>query len=373
MDTPVLDLLNRLVAFDTHAGEAAQAAFLADLTRAWGAETFLDEVAPGRVNVRARFAGTGPGPTLVLEAHGDTVAGAPACRHDAAARRYYGRGACDTKGSMTAMLLGIRAALDRGPLPRDVVFASTCCEETGGEGARALATVLPPDAHVVVGEPTGLRIVRAHKGCYRTRITCRGRAAHSSAPERGVNAIYAMRQVLAALEEEVAPAFLERSDPFLGAPTMSVGTIRGGRAANVVPDSCAIEVDWRLIPGQTGAAVCELLARWFPNAEIEPYEYYPPFAIAETHPLIHALRRACREAGCGEPACVGAPWAANAGLMQAAAGTTCVIFGPGDIAQAHTADEWIALAEVERAVSVFTALATADNPRPGKRSASRTG
>jgi acetylornithine deacetylase/succinyl-diaminopimelate desuccinylase-like protein len=357
MRAAIMDLLTRLVAFDTHAVESEQAAFLAELTRGWGAETAIDEVRPGRVNFRARFPGTDRSRTLVFEAHGDTVGGTVPCRYDAATGRYYGRGACDTKGPMTAMLLGLRQALDRGPLPCDTVFASTCCEETGGEGARALAAVLPPGAQMVVGEPTGMQLVRAHKGAYRTRILCRGRAAHSSNPSQGVNAIYAMRHVLAALEEEIQPVLSKRSDPLLGAPTLSVGTIHGGQAANVVPDLCTIEVDWRLIPGQTGDAVRELLLRWLPDAEIEPYEYYPPFSIAESHPLVQALQGACCRAAKQEAACVGAPWAANAGLMQAAAGTACVIFGPGNIAQAHTADEWVDLAEVARATAVFAALA----------------
>ena len=136
MERELLELLTRLVGFDTHAGEAAQAAFLAGLTHAWGATTFIDEVRPGRVNFRAHFSGKDPGRTRVIEAHGDTVGGTVASRHDAAAGRFHGRGACDTKGAMAAMLLGIRAALARGPLPCDVLFASTCCEETGGEGAR---------------------------------------------------------------------------------------------------------------------------------------------------------------------------------------------------------------------------------------------
>lgn len=358
MEQEILDLLTQLVSFDTHASERAQAAFLADYMRAWGATTFIDEVRPGRVNFRAHFAGADSSRTRVLEAHGDTVGGTVEARHDAAAGRFYGRGACDTKGPMTAMLLGIQAALARGPLPCDVIFASTCCEETGGYGAQALAGVLPPGASVVVGEPTAMRIIRAHKGAYRTRIICHGRAAHSSAPERGVSAISAMRHVLAALEDEILPVFAERSDPLLGTPTMSVGTICGGQQVNVVPDRCAIEVDWRLIPGQSGATIRELLTRWFPEATIEPYEEYPPFAVAEDHPLAQSLARACRSAGQAEVVFSGVPWAANAGLLQAAAGTPCVIFGPGDIAQAHTADEWVDLSEIEQAVSVFTAWLT---------------
>lgn len=356
MSHNILDLLVKLVAFDTHASEVKQAAFLAELTQSWGAQTFIDEVLPGRVNFRACFAGADSSQTLVLEAHGDTVGGTVDCRHDAATGRYYGRGACDTKGPMVAMLLGIRTALDSGTLPHDVVFASTCCEEAGGQGARALAAVLPPGAQVVVGEPTAMKIVRAHKGAYRTRIICRGRAAHSSAPEKGISAIYAMRHVLAALEEEIQPMLAEHRDSLLGIPTLSVGTISGGRVANVVPDQCVIEVDWRLIPGQAGDAVRELLTRWFPDAEIEPYEYYPPFAVAENHPLVQAVTRACHQTGQSEVEVVGAPWAANAGLMQDAAGTPCVIFGPGNIAQAHTVDEWVDLAEVQRAVGVFAAF-----------------
>ncbi len=355
MNNEILDLLAKLVAFDTHTTEAPQAQFLATLTQKWGATTFIDEILPGRVNFRALFRGASSSQTRVLEAHGDTVDGTVDARYDSTNGRYYGRGACDTKGALTAMLLAVRQAQTMGRLPYDVIVASTCREESGGEGARALAKVLPEGAAVIVGEPTIMRIVRAHKGAYRTRITSHGQAAHSSTPQLGSNAIYAMRQILAALEDDILPTLADYHNPLLGYPTMSVGNIRGGQLVNVVPDHCVIEVDWRLIPGQTGAAVKEMLQRWFPDALIEPFEEYPPFSIDASHQLVTSLAQACVSVGHAAPEVIGVPWAANSGLMQDEAGIPSVIFGPGDIAQAHTKDEWIELDQIARAIPVYQA------------------
>jgi acetylornithine deacetylase/succinyl-diaminopimelate desuccinylase-like protein len=350
---PAIDLLSRLLGFRTETSEAAQAAFLSEVLTSWGAAVRTQEVLPGRVNVTATWPGRDPSRVVLFEAHGDIVPGGPAARLDSAAGRYYGRGACDNKGPMAAVLVGIHRALDAGRPPVTVCFASTCREETGGEGARALAASVPRPSLAVIAEPTQLSIVRAHKGAYRTRITTTGVAAHSSDPARGRNAICAMRPVLAAIEEEFAPALAARPDSLLGAPTVSVGTIRGGVAANIVPDTCAIEVDWRLVPGQTGDDVLAQLRARFPAALIEPYEYYPPFHQPADAPCVRAVAAACAHALGRPPTVLGVPWAANAGVLQALADWPCVIFGPGDIAQAHTADEFVDVQQVIAAVDVY--------------------
>ena len=349
----LLDLLQRLLAFRTDATETAQAAWLQTLTTAWGGCARVDEILPGRVNLLATFPGRDPSRSILFEAHGDTIGGEAPPRLDAAAGLLYGRGACDTKGAMAAMLCAIRRVLaEHGQPPVTVHFASTCKEESGGEGARALLASGFRTDMAVVGEPTRLTVIRAHKGAWRCRIVTRGVAAHSSAPERGVNAIYRMRRVLEILEQHDPAALAARCDPLLGAPTMSVGTIHGGMAVNVVPDQCAIEVDWRTVPGQSGA---ELLAAWrtrLPDAEIVPCENYPPFREADDAPVVRLAQRACA-AVLGQAAPLGAvPWASNAGFFHDA-GIPCVIFGPGDIAQAHAAGEFVELRQVEQAAEVY--------------------
>lgn len=350
--------LERLVRLPTFATEAEQVRQVSQYAAAQGAEVSLDEVMPGRVNLRATFGGFAPGRTWLFEAHGDTVPGEVPVRYDAASQRLYGRGACDTKASLVAMLAAIVRARAKRTLRGSVHWVATCCEESGGEGAQALmAAGLRPDC-AVVGEPTRLEIVRAHKGAWRTRITAQGRAAHSSVPDAGVNAVVAMAEVVRVLHGEFAESLGRVSHPALGSPTVSVGTITGGRAANIVPDLCEIEVDWRLVPETPAEELLERLRQRFPSVTIDPYEYYPPFYEPDDSPALKAVGRAV-EAVTGKPAVLaGAPWAANAGIFQAAAGFPCVIFGPGDIAQAHTADEFVDWPQVEAAAQVYERILT---------------
>lgn len=350
--------LERLIRMPTAETEAEQARQLARFAAGRGAQVTLQEVLPGRVNLIATFAGAAPGRTWLFEAHGDTVPGGPPFRCDEASGRVWGRGACDTKASLVAMLAAVVRAAGKGTLRGTVHLAATCCEETGGEGAQALLTAgLRPDC-AVVGEPTRLEIVRAHKGAWRTRITARGRAAHSSVPREGVNAIVAMAEIIRALESEFAGELAGVRHPVLGSPTLSVGTIKGGRAANIVPDCCQIEVDWRLVPETPSEALLERLRRRFPAAEVVPYEFYPPFCEPDGSPALLAVSRAV-EAETRRPAVLtGAPWAANAGIFQAGAGFPCVIFGPGDIAQAHTADEYVEWPQVEAAARIYERVLT---------------
>ena len=309
----LLDLLQHLVAFRTDETEAAQAEWLRTLLSGWGGAARVDEALPGRMNFLATFPGRDPARSILFEAHADTVGGAVPLRLDAAAGLLHGRGTCDTKGAMAAILFAIRRVLaEQGRPPVTVHFAATCKEETGAEGVRALLASGFRADMAVVGEPTRLTIIRAHKGAWRCRIMTHGVAAHSSAPDRGVNAIYRMRRVLEHLERHYSAALAALRDPLLGAPTMSVGTIRGGVAVNVVPDQCEIEVDWRIIPGQTGAALLADLRARLPDAEVEPCESYPPFRESDDSPVVALAQRACT-AVLGRPAPLGAvPWAANA-------------------------------------------------------------
>ena len=349
----LLELLQRLVAFRTDVTEVAQAEWLRQLLAGWGGRVRVDEVLPGRVNVVAAFPGQDPSRSILFEAHGDTVGGDVPVRLDAAAGRLYGRGTCDTKGAMAAMLAAVQrllAAQERPPVT--VYFASTCKEESGCEGVRALlASGFRADL-TVVGEPTQLKIIRAHKGAWRCRIVTRGVAAHSSAPERGDNAIYRMRQVLELLERHYPAQLAARQDLLLGAPTLSVGTIRGGSAVNVVPDRCEIEVDWRVVPGQSTVELLADLRARLPEADVTPCESYPAFREADDSPVVVLAQRACT-AVLGRPAPLSAvPWAANAGFFREAC-LPSVIIGPGEIAQAHTAGEFVELRQVEQAAEIY--------------------
>jgi len=354
-----------MAALEPPYGEARIAAFLKEILSGWGAEVETREVLPGRPNLIARFEGMRPSPVLMLEAHADTVAVdhmkippfEPAIRDG----RLYGRGACDTKGSIAAMLWGIRKVLDsQGRPPCPVVFVATCDEEQGARGAaRLMEDGFRPD-FALVGEPTELAIVQAHKGAVRWRIRTLGVAGHSSNPAGGVNAISLMRRVLDILEGPFTADFHSTIHPRLGGPTLSVGTIRGGNQVNIIPDQCEIQVDWRMIPGEEAHRLTELLRERLETLasedsrfryELEEYEHYPAFEQDLDHPSAIRFREVLQELR-GEAKIDVAPWCANAGFFKQA-GIPCLVFGPGSIRQAHTAEEYVELRQVERASEIL--------------------
>jgi acetylornithine deacetylase len=348
-------------------------------------------VAPGRDNVVARLEGTVPGaPVLLWDAHQDTVPAegmtvepfTPLVREG----RLYGRGSCDVKGGMAAMLV----ALDRlraSALPRraTVVFAATINEEFGFTGARALARLWgtaaatavdgPAQALLaarpvaaIVAEPTGLDLVMQHKGAVRWRIRVRGRACHSAFPEQGVNAIYPAGRAILALEQLAAELLHRHADHPCGAPTLNLGTIRGGAGVNLVPDLTVLEVERRVVPGESPvAARDEVIARVAAACGAADVEHDPPFlesaglpdaaADPTAAPWIDALAAAARAGGAAARR-TAARYGTNASVF-AEAGVPSVVFGPGSIAQAHTADEWIELAQVDAAAAALAAAVTA--------------
>jgi acetylornithine deacetylase len=371
-------LLSRLVACpsvnpqrrppaDATQGEGAMARLLAEIVGPWGGSMTIDEFAPGRCNFVARFGPARAARTLLLEAHADTVAAegmtVPPFEPEVRDGCLFGRGSADTKASLAAMLLAVRTILNEGGPACGLVLAATGDEEVGGAGARRLMAAEPrPDA-AIVGEPTDLAVVYATRGGYRCRIVTRGRAAHSSTPQRGTSAIRHMARVIETIEGPLAAALAARRDPVLGPPTVSVGTIRGGTQVNVVPDRCEIEVDRRTLPGETQAEVrCEMRASLdalmleIPGlaAEIEDLEWYPALPGRADSPLCRAVAEAAA-AVLGEARAAAKPWASNAGIF-AEAGAASVVFGPGSDAQAHTAAEHVPLAQVAQAAAVFAEI-----------------
>jgi len=346
-------------------GEERMARLLSELLGGWGADVTLREVLPGRFNLIARFKGKKPRPSLMLEAHSDTVEVAdmsiPPFEPRIAGGRMYGRGACDDKGPMTAMLLGLRAVLDEdGGFPSDVCFVAACNEECGASGASGLVGEGFRTDAAIVAEPTSLEIVDAHKGVARWRIQTHGVAAHSSAPERGVNAISAMARLIERINGPLAASLAKKRHPRLGSPTVCVGTIRGGTQVNVVPAQCEIEVDRRLLPDETAAQATADLVRELEDLKrseagfdysLEETEQYPPLEEDPKGPIASAVAAACAKV-LGRATFQAAPWGADSGIYKSA-GIPCVVFGPGSIRQAHTRDEFVELDQVAQAVAVY--------------------
>lgn len=346
-----------------HVGERACAAWVADRLEALGAAVELREVLPGRPNVLARFPADRPGKGAVLFApHTDTVsvAGMTVAPFDGEirddGRRLFGRGATDTKGTLAAVLAAFAALRDDLPrLGKEIWFAGLMDEEAGNLGARALAAdeAWRQAEFAVVGEPTGCDIVRAHKGALWLRLRTRGRAVHGAQPERGENAVHKMADVLRAVRDELMPRFFAAEpDPLLGPATANVGTIRGGSKINIVPDRCEAELDVRTVPAQGRAGFVEEVVAFLrttaacPDLEADLIRRHAPLDTAADHWGVRAL-----EAAGGR--CVGAPWFCDGSILASEGGTPSVAAGPGFIAQAHTADEFLDLDELRRGVEFY--------------------
>ena len=346
-------------------GEAEIARYLTDRLRGLGLTPTVTEVQPGRPNVLITVPGKMEGMHLLFEAHTDTVPPStgqvdpftPRIEGD----RLYGRGSCDTKASVAAAFIALASILPVPERRATISVAFTMGEELGHDGAKHLAASGFRADAAVIGEPTGLDVVAAHKGAVRWKMLTMGRSAHSSDPEKGCNAIVKMAAVIRALEERLIPQLKERRHPLLGPPTLSVGRIEGGLQVNIVPDRCTIELDWRILPGETwDSARKELEAVLAPvrteDAELQVVieEPYQTFAGMETPPdaaIVRLAQEAVRRID-GQHPVRGVAYGTD-GAELSPAGIPCVVLGPGDIAQAHTSTEYVEIQQVVKAAAVY--------------------
>jgi acetylornithine deacetylase/succinyl-diaminopimelate desuccinylase-like protein len=334
-------------------GEGKIAAYLKEWLSACGAEAELREVLPGRPNVLARWGADRPGkPRLLFAPHTDTVSVAGMTidpfSGEVCDGRVWGRGASDTKGTMAAMLWALNQERERlGSLSHEIWFAGLMSEEAEQHGSRALAAQETFDL-VIAGEPTGLDVVFTHKGAAFLSLRTRGRSAHASRPELGENAISKMLAALDVVRREFAPEFSSMKHEILGTSTLSIGTLSGGSKTNIIPEACEATVDMRFVPGHYRPDIVELLrarlAAASPGIEVHANPA-PPLETDPGHRLIQKLL------ACGSHL-VGAPWFCDA-CCFASRGMPAIALGPGSIEQAHTADEWIRVEDVEAGVDFF--------------------
>lgn len=340
-------------------GEEAVAAWLQAWAERHDIEAFTQEVLPGRRNVILRLHNGAEHPHLLLNGHTDTVAvdGMTVPPFDAILKnnRLWGRGAADMKGPLSCMLHSlIKLKNDPSCWHGTVTLACVADEEATFTGIRHFLANYDGIDFAIVGEPTRFEVIRGCKGCLRFFVRAHGKSAHSSTPHLGVSAVSAMALAISALDRHFKEALAEICHPDLGPSTGSIGTIRGGTGINIVPELCEIQVDVRLVPGQdwekTYADIQRTISKTSTNVRWE-FEADPlvdsPFCQAGNAPFI---LEACR--GAGRDTSQIARFSCDASKI-AAAGIPCIIFGPGDIAQAHTADESIGLDELEGGVTAY--------------------
>lgn len=364
-------------------GEGELVAFLEATARRFGLETERCAVGDGaggassgplagpRANLLVLCERSARAPWLLFDSHLDTVSVEGMSIDPFAAEirdgRLWGRGACDTKGSGAAMLWALRGYASSARRANNVALLFSLDEEQRMTGIRSfLARDYPrlgrPVAGAIVGEPTLLQPVVVHSGICRFRVTTRGLAVHASNPAAGRSAISSMVRLIDAIESRYR-ASLSASHPLVGRAQCSVNTIRGGTAFNVIPDRCEIEVDRRMVPGErlhevtrTFARTLEEEKRSHPEIDYAVQSIFeaPPLDDRRSAQLLTQVQRSLSAAGLpGEAR--GATYATDAGDL-AQAGVPAIVLGPGDIAQAHTADEWIDLGQLEQSVEVYRGI-----------------
>ena len=344
-------------------GEGNAGAFVSTFFENAGLEVWEDEVLPGRSNIIARLPGQDSRRAVLLEAHLDTVSVAdmtiPPFDPVVENGKMFGRGACDTKAGLAAMMhamVSLHRAGDKPPC--DVYLAAVIDEENAFRGVVRLIDWLRersihPEA-ALVAEPTELRVVRCNKGVLRWQIETRGIAAHSAKPHLGKNAISAMARVIARLET-YHETLRERTHPLVGEATCTISLIEGGAQVNFVPERCLITLDRRMLPGETGEQVIaeyQAILADFPDGEVI---IHPPrlsdnaMETPEDSPVMVAAAAVLSGLGL-DSAPAGVPFGCDATKLHRA-GIPSLIFGPGSIDQAHAAVEYVALDQVEIALA----------------------
>lgn len=323
------------------------------------------EAAERRPNVTGAWEGRGP--RIVLCSHLDTVGAAgmeapfePAVRDG----RMFGRGSLDAKGQLVMFLAALQAAREMGePLPAQTVFAAVSDEEDQSVGAKSLLKTLRGD-FCVVGEPTGLDLVIAHKGFFWVEVETLGKAVHGSVPEKGIDAIAKMADVIRALEG-LKPALRRRAHPLLEHPKLHMGVIEGGSGVSTVPDRCRLTLEVRTCrreeAGEIFSEIQGALSRLSASdpdlkAEARLGVVRHPMEIPPDHPLVAALSSAVRaELGRTPRRNVMGAWT-DAALFAEKMPT--VVFGPGELALAHSREESVPIDEIVQGAAVILRLLT---------------
>lgn len=320
-------------------------------------------------NLLVTVPGKTDGPGTLIEAHVDTVpaddwpdrAFQARCEHE----KVYGRGACDDKGSLAAIVIALEAILKSGERPPQTVWLLAAGdEECGQTGIRwFIGQHTKKIGRGIFGEPTECVPVIQHKGTIRWDVTVRGRSAHTSQPDLGSNAIVGASHVidfLASYQEELRRRF---TSPLMSGPSLTVTMINGGCTRNVVPDECTMAVDFRIQPGMDGRQAVDELFSELESLELPiSHSKFQCFAPAlNTSPddgLVHMALELYREYVGQEVQPAAVPYGSDAGWIPA--GVPAIVLGPGNIAQAHAIDEYVDLAQVKQCAAIYHGLLTYD-------------
>ena len=377
-DSEVVKLTQELIRIPSEnpiGTEEAIGDFIFNWLKELDVEVTKQEVEPGRYNIVAKLPGEKREHNLLYIAHMDTVPAGEGWSHDPfkgemADGKMYGRGSSDMKGGLAAAMVAFkRIALKREKLNYDFVLIASVDEE-GREMKGALSAIEKGYAHknsyVIATEPSGLTVMPAHKGPNWYEIVAHGKASHAGNPSVGVDAIHAMSEILISLKKIVSE--LPYDDALVGKPTVTVGKISGGVKTNVVPAECRAEIDLRLVVPMTleeGKQIIEKAieegtkkvkgsSATFKMLTIER----PPVNASKDSPLVLAAANSVKKVTGKDAVYSGLPAYTDASIIAARTGSEhCISFGPGNLAQAHTIDEYVPVEHLDLAVDMLTEVA----------------
>ena len=352
-------------------GEGRLTNFLQHWLTGIGLTVRRQTVSEGRDNIIATYESNSSPYHLIMEAHQDTVPVDGMIVDPFHAKlegsRLYGRGSCDVKGPMTAMLLCLKRLQESNPKNScSVTLVLAVDEEHSHSGIDHYCDQLNQEKKnseyhaAIIAEPTNLNLVTSHKGAVRWIIETKGIACHSSAPDQGQNAIYSMADVIHQIETLTHQLELRTPHEELGKPTISIGVIEGGACVNMVAEHCEIQIDRRLLPGEDAKTAIKDVRDTIlkaPNIDENLIYFQPPWV--QTKPFdgrnnIDFLKplKECIIPENDPCHCYGVPFGTDAGFL-ANCNIPSVVFGPGSIDQAHTKDEWIDIPQIEKAIEIL--------------------
>jgi succinyl-diaminopimelate desuccinylase len=362
------ELTRRLIAFNTTnppGNELPCAQFLEELLRAAGFHTEICTFEPNRGNVIARLAGTEAEAPLVLSGHLDTVPPGNAAWSSGAFAgeirdgKLYGRGSSDMKSGVAAIVTAALEIAASGGLKRGLVLLLTGGEEVGCAGARHMVAdglSIPGASALLVAEPTSNYPAVGHKGALYMKARTTGVTAHSSMPERGVNAIYKAARAIAKIET----FRFEERHTLLGTPTINVGMMSGGMNVNSVPDEATFTIDVRSVASQSHAGVLAQLRDLLgPDVELTQFVDMTPVATDPADPFVRCVFEIMQDVLQKSLEPFALPYFSDASVLQSALNCPAVLLGPGEAAQAHQTDEYCFVERIQQASDAIVRIARA--------------
>ncbi|MEM2753239.1 MAG: M20 family metallopeptidase [Nitrososphaerota archaeon] len=353
--------------------ELEAASFLAERLADLGIKSTIDRLDGVRANAVCILEGSRAGPTLLFNSHLDTV---PVGDRDKwqveplggliRNGRLYGRGSADAKGSIAAMAASLKALLNvQEKIGGKVVLAAVADEEVSSIGTKALLSKYSKFDFAIVGEPTGLKVCTAHKGRLEVKVRVKGKPAHASMPQEGINAILAAASYCNEIERMADSLSKVSGHPLVGKPTVTVTMISGGVKSNVIPDECVIVIDRRLIPGEdpevVKASFEEVASKVMSERRGTDFstsivQYHRATEVSASEPVVRAALEAVSKVVRVKAEPFGFPAYTDLGWIFAA-GIPGVVLGPGELSQAHSYNESVSIDELEAAAKIYYEIA----------------